>query len=282
MHTSPSSAPQSTTSFWQAENYHRNSHLQEATAKNLLARSLIKENDMVLDVGCGDGKITAFIAQHKVPHGSITGVDLSKNMIDFAQHSYPPKEYGNLHFSLADAANLTFPPTFDFVVSFTALHWVKNQKATLTGINNALLPGGRIMLCLITSFPNYRPNSLIKTIDTVAGNKKWAHHFTQLQQPWHYPQHIANYNALLEECHFVHIDTNFHTQEWLYQDKRDFMNSIEAWLPHAHHLPTALKQKFLEDLVDYHLTHSNNVCVNDDGTITTKSCFLLALAEKKR
>jgi len=271
-----------TASFWQAENYHHNSHLQEGIAKTLLAGSLIKKNDAVLDVGCGDGKITAFIAQHKVPHGSVTGVDLSKSMIDFAQHTFPAKEYGNLRFALSDAADLTFAPTFNFVVSFAALHWVKNQKAALTGINNALLPGGRILLYMASSFPNYRPNSLMKTIDTVAGNKKWEQHFTQLQKPWSYPQHITNYTALLEECHFVHINTDFHAQECLYQDKNDLMNSIEAWLPHAHHLPAALKQDFLEDVVDYHLTHSSNVCVNDDGTITTQARFLLAQAEKKR
>jgi len=267
---------------WQAEDYHQNSHLQEDAAKDLLAASSIKSSDKVLDVGCGDGKVTAFIAQHKVPDGAVTGVDFSNNMIDFAQRAYPPTMYTNLRFAVGDAANLTFSRSFDFVVSFFALHWVKNQKEALAGMHEALLPGGRLLLCMGTdAAPHNRPNYLREAIIAVAARKKWDSYFAQTQRPWNYPQKVATYGPLLEQCHFSSIDVGYHQVQCIYQHKESLINSIRAWLPYVKSLPSPLMQQtFLEEIVDYYLAQSN-ARVNDDGSITTYVYFLLAQAEKE-
>ena len=68
---------------WDAAEYSRRSSLQEAMAQEVLAQLDLKHAERILDVGCGDGKITAEIAS-RVPRGSVVGVDPSGDMVGFA------------------------------------------------------------------------------------------------------------------------------------------------------------------------------------------------------
>ena len=68
---------------WDATNYARRSALQEAMAAQVLAVLKFNGHERILDIGCGDGRITAEIAT-RLPHGSILGVDASRDMINFA------------------------------------------------------------------------------------------------------------------------------------------------------------------------------------------------------
>jgi trans-aconitate 2-methyltransferase len=68
---------------WNAESYSRQSSLQQAMAEEQLSSLTLEGSERILDVGCGDGKITAAIAA-RVPRGSVLGVDPSRDMIAFA------------------------------------------------------------------------------------------------------------------------------------------------------------------------------------------------------
>lgn len=87
---------------WQAEKYHENSGVQLEAAMHLLKILNLKGTEEVLDVGCGDGKITAGIA-NSLTEGSILGTDLSKEMIHFASHKFLPSKKNNLKFSILNA-----------------------------------------------------------------------------------------------------------------------------------------------------------------------------------
>lgn len=67
----------------------------------------LKGNEHILDVGCGDGKITADISKF-VPNGFVLGIDLAKPMIEWAKKQYHPMEYSNLSFQ---EGNLILVPT---------------------------------------------------------------------------------------------------------------------------------------------------------------------------
>ena len=74
---------------WDAAEYSRRSSLQEAMAQEVLALLDLNGPERILDVGCGDGKITAEIAI-RVPPASVVGVDPSRDMISFAQSHFSP------------------------------------------------------------------------------------------------------------------------------------------------------------------------------------------------
>ena len=64
---------------WDAAGYSRISSLQAAMAKEVLALLDLNGSERILDVGCGEGKITAEIAS-RVPRGSVVGIDPSHDM----------------------------------------------------------------------------------------------------------------------------------------------------------------------------------------------------------
>jgi trans-aconitate methyltransferase len=70
---------------WNPEDYY-SSWLseQQKLAQELILKLAIKGNERVLDIGCGDGTITAEIAK-QLPNGSVLGIDNSKEMIHFAR-----------------------------------------------------------------------------------------------------------------------------------------------------------------------------------------------------
>ena len=137
---------------WHASDYSRQSGLQQTMAKEQLARLTLDGGEQILDVGCGDGKITAEIAA-RVPRGSVLGVDPSRDMIAFASSRFSPPAQTNIRFEVADARRLPYRDEFDLVVSFNALHWVPEQGAALGSIRGALKPGGRALLRMVPTAP---------------------------------------------------------------------------------------------------------------------------------
>src|SRR5262245_28750447 len=118
---------------WDAQAYNRVSALQQWLAEESLACLSLHGDERVLDLGCGDGKVTAEIAR-RLPRGSVMGVDASQVMIAFAAQKFPGTTYPNVTFRVADAAQLAFGAEFDLVVSFNCLHWLRDQAAALRGI----------------------------------------------------------------------------------------------------------------------------------------------------
>ncbi len=78
----------------------------------------------LLDVGCGDGRVTQSLAE-RVPGGPCVGIDPSPGMIAVAPAS------GNLTFEVDAVETMRFDDEFDLVVSFNALHWVTDQRRAL-------------------------------------------------------------------------------------------------------------------------------------------------------
>src|SRR5262249_3378894 len=129
---------------WNPQDYAHHSRSQEQWARELLTQIELRPNDTVLDIGCGDGRTTAAIAQ-AVPEGSVTGVDLSAEMITHGTTQHCRSTTTNLRFSQADAAALPFSGEFSVVFSNATLHWVPDQRAAVQGIARALRSKGRVI-----------------------------------------------------------------------------------------------------------------------------------------
>src|SRR5215210_7479930 len=127
---------------WDGAGYAHISALQRTMAEYSLAAVQVRGDERILDVGCGDGYITRSIAG-RVPRGSVLGVDPSPRMIATAVQATEPK---NVSFAVGDVTAMTFVDEFDVVVSFNALHWVREQETAYRNIANALVPAGRVLV----------------------------------------------------------------------------------------------------------------------------------------
>ena len=142
---------------WNASGYARVAGLQEAMAAEVLSLLKLKGDERVLDLGCGNGKVTAEIAA-RVSNGFVLGVDASAEMIAFACEHFGALT--NLRFETCDIRRLTFRQEFDLVVSFNALHWIPDQQEALRAIRSAMKPNARAQLRLV-------PDSERKSLETV-------------------------------------------------------------------------------------------------------------------
>src|SRR5262249_20769943 len=136
-------------------------------------------SERVLDVGCGDGKITAEIAE-RLPAGSVVGIDPSEHMIDFAREHFVAGR-PNLSFEGGDATPPSHRDAFALVVSFNALHWVSDQTAALRGIRDALRPGGRALLQLV---PQGERKCLEDVLEETALSPRWSTRFAGYRRPY--------------------------------------------------------------------------------------------------
>jgi trans-aconitate 2-methyltransferase len=130
---------------WDAADYANHSQGQFNWAMSVIQRLGLEGSERVLDVGCGDGKVTAEIAA-RVPEGSVLGIDKSAEMIALAIRNSPDRT--NLSFRAVDAQTLDLDARFDVVFSNAALHWVADLDAVFSGLARALTPGGRLFLSM--------------------------------------------------------------------------------------------------------------------------------------
>ena len=72
-----SSATKKNDAVWNAADYAANSAAQQIWARELIAQLHLRGGEHILDVGCGDGKVTADLAR-VVPEGRSPGSTLRR------------------------------------------------------------------------------------------------------------------------------------------------------------------------------------------------------------
>ncbi|MFE7355305.1 class I SAM-dependent methyltransferase [Streptomyces sp. NPDC057543] len=110
----------------------------------LLAAAAIREQDHVLDIGCGAGRTTRLAAPQAL-NGRVVGLDLSAPMLERARESAQRENVGNVSFEQGDAQVHAFEPSsFDVVISRYGVMFFADPVAAFTNIGQALRPGGRM------------------------------------------------------------------------------------------------------------------------------------------
>jgi trans-aconitate 2-methyltransferase len=105
---------------------------------DLLGRVHAEAPSSVVDLGCGEGTMTATLAE-RWPTARVTGVDSSPEMLAAAAVSAVP---GRVEFTAGDVRDWTPAGPVDVVVSNAVLHWVPDHGRLLTDWAGWLAPGG--------------------------------------------------------------------------------------------------------------------------------------------
>ncbi len=124
---------------WNSELYDNAQNFVSKYGKGLIDFIPCKENQSILDLGCGTGDLTSEIYDRLSTN--IIGVDASGEMIAKARNKYP-----NIYFDVCDATKLHFENEFDVVFSNAVFHWIPNQNNLHKSIYNALKKDG-VLIC---------------------------------------------------------------------------------------------------------------------------------------
>lgn len=224
--------------FLNPSEYSRNSRLQYEFAHMMIRNTNIKPTDRILDIGCGDGKITADMAA-LVEQGQVIGTDISAQMIHFATRTYIQN---NLGFMVMDAEMNVFRKQFELVTSFCCLHWVRQQLTALKGIKSALVDDGRAALLV-----PLRHEELYSAIESVVESEKWRRFFTGFINP-HIFFSKEQYNQLLIDAELSPLSLDEKIIPYTFRTKNEMERFLKAWLPHIKKLPEESHDEFMTDI----------------------------------
>ncbi len=105
----------------------------------LQSLGVVKSGARTLEVGCGNGSISAWLARQVAPDGRAIAVDLDLSLVDV--------HLPNLEFRKADImAGPVEPGSFDLVTARAVLHHVADPEKAIANLVASLRPGGAILL----------------------------------------------------------------------------------------------------------------------------------------
>ncbi len=237
---------------WNAQDYAQNSQNQFQWAKELIPKLKLQGNETLLDIGCGDGKITAELARC-LPSGRAVGVDSSEKMINLAKTTFPQKDYPNLSFQVMDARKLTFQGEFDIAFSNAALHWIVDQKAVLCGVQRSLKSDGRLLFQMAGK-GNAR--DVLSIIKKLAEAKPLKGFFSNMTFPYGFYD-PKDYKAFLREADLEPLRIELFPKDMKFNGAEGLAGWVRTtWLPFTDKLPGELRAQFVELIVNRYLeTH---------------------------
>jgi len=113
---------------------------------DFMRQAAISPNDVVLDIGCGNGATTRAASQ-QASNGRVVGIDLSEVMVTNARKHAAEQDLNNIEFLHADAqvADLGLE-VFDVAISRTGAMFFAEPVVAFSNIASALKAGGRLTL----------------------------------------------------------------------------------------------------------------------------------------
>ena len=234
---------------WNPADYAANSSSQQAWARELIARLKLRGDEHILDVGCGDGKVTAEIAR-AVPKGLVTGIDASPEMIRFARETFPPSKHANLAFEVMDARQIRWAERFDLVFSNAALHWVDDHPAFLRGSADCLRPGGRLV---VSCGGKGTAQDVFAALRSAMRLKSWRGFFRRLERPYFFHD-AEDYEKWLPRYGFASRGVRLADKDMVFEGRENFAGWFRTtWLPYTHRVPESEREAFIAAVVERYL-----------------------------
>lgn len=174
-------------SQWDAADYTSVGSFVPAHGAFILESLAVQPGERVLDVGCGDGSLTA---QLQESGARVVGIDASEALVAHARSR-------NLEVLLGDVLTMQFAEEFDAVFSNAVLHWVLDAPGAARAMWRALRPGGRMAV----EFGGFGNIAAIRVALRVALGEAG---YTSLPQDQFYPT-ARQYAAILGAAGFQNV-----------------------------------------------------------------------------
>jgi len=210
----------------------------------VLARLRLRGNELVLDAGCGTGRLTAELLR-KLPNGRVVGVDLSENMLRTARKELPSTD--RVHFVVCDLLALPFDCRFDGIFSTAAFHWVPDHDLLFQNLYTVLKPGG-FLVTQCGGGPNLR--RLHERVNFLSAMPKYAVFLSRYRDPWVFSR-ADTAAARLRGAGFVDIKTWIEAAPTRFEHQERYLEFIGNVVLHRRleRLPSAAdRQSFLQEL----------------------------------
>jgi trans-aconitate methyltransferase len=171
---------------WDPDRYARNARFVSDLAGPVVELLEPRAGERILDLGCGDGVLTAKLAAMGC---EMVGVDGSAPQIEAARKL-------GLDARVMDGEKLSFDEEFHAVFSNAALHWMRHPEAVISGVRRALRGNGRF----VAELGGYGCVAKIKKALVDALNRRGLDGAGAV--PWYFPT-VEEYSGLLKKAGFA-------------------------------------------------------------------------------
>jgi len=258
-----------TSSHWDGNKYKKIALPQYEINNAFLNKHPFIGNEIVLDIGCGDGETTNEIAT-RIPLGKVKGIDASTSMIETARETHHLK---NLSFALLNAQQINFSQEFDIITCFFCMQWIPEKLKTFKKIFSALRSGGHFLM--IVPLPHPHLPVIRKKLIT---SEKWKKYFVSYEDPLIYIND-SNYKFFAKEAGLSLSFFKIYSTSINFKDYDSFFNFMYEMTPHLSCLPNKQKKEaFLHELLNEYL---EIFPVNTAGDYQLNFEFVKLHAERK-
>jgi trans-aconitate 2-methyltransferase len=211
----------------------------------------LQGDELVLDAGCGSGRVTGALAE-RLPHGRVIAVDQSRSMVEAArrrlEESLASDSGGGpgaqVDVRVADLLELELEQPVDAILSTATFHWISDHDRLFRRLRHLLRPGGRLVA---QCGGEGNIDKLRGTTSAVLAREPYAVHFEEWRAPWHY--------AAAEDTRERLLAAGFAAAScWLTpaprtpEEPRAFLSTIVLG-PHVQQLPQELRDPFMDDVL---------------------------------
>lgn len=221
---------------WDATTYDRISDPQFTWALEQLQRLELRGDEVVLDAGCGSGRVTAQLV-HRVPRGRVYAVDVAPSMVEHARAAL--RERAAVF--CQDLVSLELPEPVDVVFSNATFHWIHDHDALVAALYRALAPGGRL---LAQCGGNGNIDAFRRAADSVAAEEPFDHYFVGWERPWNYAG-AEETSQRLERAGFTAVSCWLEPKSVTPTDPRAFVQTV-CLVRHLDPLPDGLRDPFTD------------------------------------
>jgi trans-aconitate methyltransferase len=207
---------------WSGDYYKKHSDPQLQGALAALEKYVFRGDEAVLDIGCGDGKVTAEIAK-RVPRGTVLGIDISPSMIETSKQCF--STVANLSFQCVDAAQFKADKKFDLIVSFFAFHYIEKQQEVLKNLYAMLKQGGKLIIKASAGDQ--------AEVAEVFNQDYWQKQFpVKADETWHGSTTGEQYRQMLVACGFKNVNVRTELVSRFF-DAESLLAWAMAWVPYV-------------------------------------------------
>jgi trans-aconitate 2-methyltransferase len=225
---------------WDAATYDKVSGPQLQWALEQLDRLELAGNEVVLDAGCGSGRVTALLAD-RVPHGRVYGVDVAPSMAEHAQRTLGVRAT----IFCQDLVALELPEPVDVAFSNATFHWVHDHDALFAALARSMQPGAR----LVAQCGGRGNIDAFRSLsDAIAQEQPFAPYFESWRKPWNYAG-AEETAERLRRAGFTDVRCWLEPKSTQPADPRSFVQTV-CLVRHFDPLPEELHEPFLERVLE--------------------------------
>ncbi len=233
------------TNIVDANYYSKNSEFQKKIATELFRyHSFKSHNENILDIGCGDGAITELLSQH----GTVTGIDSSKSMIEYATNNHLNR---NIQYEHTPILSYDTQQRYSLITAFNSIYWCGDLIQIFNRIKQLLKPKGKF---LIVTYPKESPYwiPIIKTLNS----QKWVQYKnSSISKNW---KSSDEYLELMRSTDLKIISFDASEECISYNSPAEYARYLKGWIPLLFNNNKFPIDQFIADVVNTLWHNSGN------------------------